>query len=164
MRHALGVILLFVVGSANAQIAEPQLLASVNSVELAGHGSNQIIFSGSEIIDLYDLYDGVELFYVNESVIPGTFNSIRLYVDSVVFCEPQLIESSTIICSNVQVGGNRVDLVPSEPFTIASADVVSVVVNSTAKEPIKLNESRKKTTLRKIIKVEISSDPVLVPL
>jgi hypothetical protein len=159
MRYSLVVILLFLIGSVQAELPVPQLLASVNSVELASKDGNQIIFSGNEVIDIYGLYDGIDLFFVNESITPGTFNAIRFYVSNVELCEPEPIGSSTVVCINVQVGGNRIDLVPVESFTIASGDVVSAKVDSNAKEPIKVKEGRRKTTLRKVVKVEIESQP-----
>ena len=44
-----------------------QLLVTVTSVELQGESGDQTIVSGTEIIDLYDLKDSLELFFDKDS-------------------------------------------------------------------------------------------------
>jgi len=140
-----------------------QLLVTVTSVELKGASGDQTIFSGTEIIDLYDLKDSLELFFVNESVTPGTYDKIRLHVDSVSRCEPVPQESESALeevdCDDVKLPSGKIDFNPRESFTIAAGDVVIVTLDIDANKSLKLTENPRKIILRPVVFVDIDSEP-----
>ncbi len=151
-----------------------QLLITVTSVELKGNDGDQSIFSALDadppepvIIDLYELKDSLELFFVNESVVPGTFNKIRLYISNVVRCESALPASESASesafeeadCDDVKLPSNKIDFNPRESFTLAAGDVVIVTLDIHANKSLKLSENPRKLILRPVVFVDIDSEP-----
>jgi len=157
-----------------AAAPDAQLLITVTSVELKGNDGDQSIFSALDadppepvIIDLYELKDSLELFFVNESVVPGTFNKIRLYISNVVRCEPALPASESASesafeeadCDDVKLPSNKIDFNPRESFTLAAGDVVLVTLDVHANKSLKLTENPRKLILRPVVFVDIDSEP-----
>jgi len=151
-----------------------QLLITVTSVELKGNDGDQSIFSELDseppepvIIDLYELKDSLELFFVNESVTPGTFNKIRLHISNVVRCEPALPASESASesafeeadCDDVKLPSNKIDFNPRESFTLAAGDVVIVTLDVHANKSLKLTENPRKLILRPVVFIDIDSEP-----
>ena len=140
-----------------------QLLVTVTSVELKGDDGDQTIFSGTEIIDLYELKDTLELFFVNESVTPGTYNKIRLHVAGVSRCEPLPVQIDSAIeeadCDDVKLPSGKIDFNPRESFAIAAGDVVLVTLDMHANKSLKLTENPRKIILRPVVFVKIESTP-----
>ena len=131
-----------------------RLLAVITSVTLMGDNGKQAIFTGSEEIDLFDLKDTLELFFVNETVTPGTFDKIRLEAENIRLFNEDYPEGEP-----VKLPSGHIDFNPRESFTIVAGDVVYITLDMYANKSLKLTENPQKIILRPVVFVDIDAAP-----
>jgi len=139
------------------------LWVTFSSVELRGDDGNQVIFLAdaddpAKMVDLFTLKDSLELFFVNEAVMPGTYNKIRMQVDSVELCTTETADSVED-CEDVKMPSGKIDFNPRDEFTIVAGDIVLMTLDVDANKSIKLTENPNKKILRPVVFVTIDSNP-----
>ncbi len=132
---------------------------TITSVKLLGDGNSQVIFSGEETVDLLALRDTLTLFAVNENVVPGDFNKIRLIASNMVLVVDHDDGSTTDTPVDLVANG-KIDLNPRGTFSIAAGDVVLISLDWDMRESLKLTQTGSgKTKMRPVIFVEIGTAP-----
>ena len=134
-------------------------LATITSIELIGDNGHVQIFSGSETVDFLQLADFVEIFAVDESVTPDTYEKIRLHLSDMTLVN--VVDGGNDIETPVDLVANgKVDLNPRESFTILPSQVVFVSIDFDMEKSVKLIETGNgKTKMRPVIFVNIGTKP-----
>lgn len=139
-----------------------QAWATINSIELIGEDGTEIIFLGSTTVDLLSLPDYYEVFSVAEDVLPGTFQKVRLFVESLELVEldDQGDEVQRVMAQ--LVGGGKIDLNPRDDIVIGPGDSLYIEID------FDMNKAFKTTTtgngrviVRPVVMVNVTAEPPL---
>ena len=134
-------------------------LATITSIELIGDNGHVQVFSGSETVDFLALADFVEIFAVDESVTPDTYEKIRLRLADLTLVN--VVDGGDDIETHVDLVANgKVDLNPQGSFTILPGQVVFVSIDFDMEKSVKLIETGSgKTKMRPVIFANIGTKP-----
>ena len=134
-------------------------LATITSIELIGENGHVQIFSGSETVDFLQLSDFVEVFAVDETVTPDTYEKVRLRLSNMTLVN--VVDGGDDIETHVDLVANgKVDLNPRDSFTILPGQVVFVSIDFDMGKSVKLIETGSgKTKMRPVIFVNIGTRP-----
>ena len=134
-------------------------LATITSIELIGDNGHVQVFSGSETVDFLALADFVEIFAVDESVTPDTYEKIRLRLADLTLVN--VVDDGDDIETHVDLVANgKVDLNPQGSFTILPGQVVFVSIDFDMEKSVKLIETGSgKTKMRPVIFANIGTKP-----
>jgi hypothetical protein len=139
-----------------------QAWATITSIEMIGDNGIQVIFSGSETVDLLSLPDFYDVFAIADAIEPDTFHKIRLHVEQLELVE--LNDDGTTAESVLAqlVGGGKIDLIPHEPFFAGPGDSLFIEIDFDVHKTFKTTSGENGSPIvRPVIKVEIRREEPL---
>ena len=137
-----------------------QALATITSVELIGDDERHVLFEGEETVDLLQLRDFTEVFTVDETVLPGTYEKIRLRVSSLLLVK---LDDEGFVEEEREaelVANGKIDLNPRGDIEILPGDVLFITLDFDMDKSFKLIETGNgRLKVRPVIFVRIGTEP-----
>ena len=137
-----------------------QALATITSIELIGDEGRDVLFEGNETVDLLQLRDFVEVFEIDDQVVPGVYSKIRLRVSRLQLV--RLNEDGSVAEERDAdlVANGKIDLNPRGDIDIAPGDVLFITLDFDMEKSLKLTETGNgNLKLRPVIFVDIDTEP-----
>jgi hypothetical protein len=119
-----------------------EILVTITGLQLIGNGRPVTIYTGRETVDLKDLENFSDLFVHADRVPAGTYNKIRMKVETV-----ELVDEGVVIDVDPPANG-KIDLLPREPFTVREGINLVIEIDLDAKKSIHLVKTGKRDTYR----------------
>ncbi|MGD8428760.1 MAG: DUF4382 domain-containing protein [Ectothiorhodospiraceae bacterium] len=124
-----------------------QILANITHIELFGEDGRVTVFNGNETVDLLQLSNVSDLFAVNNSVPAGSYDKIRLTLDSLTLVKvDDSVDPPNTTEFPVHLPGNgKVDLNPRGSFDVTAGSSIVLEVDVDAEKAIHIVERGGKT-------------------
>jgi len=137
-----------------------QAFATITSIELLGEDDyRQVIFSGSETVDLLSLPDYFELFAVADDVFPGEVEKIRLQVQLLELVDIDDMGNEIERVATTLVGNGKIDIKPRSPIAIAGGDMIFIELDFDMEKAFKTTETGNgRIIVRPVIFANVTTD------
>lgn len=151
-----GTVNLFVTDAETDRFNE--ILVTIDKITLLGSdsASSQVIFSGSQTVDLRKLTD-FSAFLAKNSVDAGNYSKIRLEISDIVL--NQVDDNGNIIdTQSVKLPSGKIDLNPQQTITLAGGDQQTIEIDFDAKHSFKMAQTGSgKVIFRPVVFVHLKS-------